>query len=159
MAACPTPEKSRFATRAGAESAAARSELALGLLLRPYDCVCGWVHLSKAVFDEIPADAEPDPAIVNRLRWLPDDRFTDVVRADTTGTADVDTRVALRHPRLRGRWRRVLRDLAADIDRQMAARAGDVSRTTADWRQRAAGYRDSLTIRAREAGALADHAA
>lgn len=153
MTACPTPDKSRFATREAAERAAERAQVPLGVWLWPYDnCACGWVHLTSTDPLEVPADAVPDPVVVNRLRWLPDAEFRALVEQDTTSVLEMDQRIALRHPRLRGRWRRALRDLLADIDHKLADSAGDPA--CADWRQRARGYRDVLTIRAREAGAL-----
>lgn len=44
---CPHPEKSRFATVEAAERVAARVVVRLGAWLRPYECPCGFVHLTK----------------------------------------------------------------------------------------------------------------
>lgn len=47
MTACPTPAKSRYATQTAAAQAGRRSVIAVGRHLRPYECRCGWWHLTK----------------------------------------------------------------------------------------------------------------
>lgn len=43
---CPQPSKSRFATENGAQAAANRRPAVMGTFLRPYECMCGWWHLT-----------------------------------------------------------------------------------------------------------------
>lgn len=45
-AECPTPDKWRFATREMATLVARRTVVPFGQLLNPYDCRCGWIHLT-----------------------------------------------------------------------------------------------------------------
>lgn len=47
MTACPTPTKSRHATQTAADRAGRHAALTLGRHLRPYECPCGWWHLTK----------------------------------------------------------------------------------------------------------------
>ncbi len=47
MTACPTPAKSRYATHPAAERAGRQAALTVGRHLRPYECRCGWWHLTK----------------------------------------------------------------------------------------------------------------
>jgi hypothetical protein len=147
---CPTPEKLRFATAEAAAKFAVRRSLGVGKLLTPYACDgCDWVHLTSA--EPVPAGTTADPAIVNELRHAGVEAFRAVVEADTAGYLLMPRRIALRHPRLHGRWVRALRELAATVDRQIAgAPAGS------DWARRAAVYRHHLGERLAEANQLHD---
>jgi hypothetical protein len=154
MPKCPTPEKLRFATVEAAARFAARRELGVGKLLTPYACDdgaghgCGWVHLTST--DPVPSGAA-DPAVVNELRHATADSFRAVVEGDATGHLAAPRRIALRHPRLYGRWVRVLRELADRIDAQIAQ-----APARSDWATRAAVYRHHLHQRLNEASALHD---
>lgn len=44
---CRTPDKSRFATLEAAATRALGTPAIAGLVLRPYACDCGWVHLTS----------------------------------------------------------------------------------------------------------------
>ena len=47
VAACPHPEKAKFATERAADLSAVRHQVAAGgRIHRPYRCRCGWVHLT-----------------------------------------------------------------------------------------------------------------
>lgn len=154
-ARCPTPEKLRFATAEAATRFAARRALGVGRLLTPYACDdgagggCGWVHLTST--EPVPAGAAADPALVNELRHATPALFRAVVEADATSHLAMPRRIALRHPRLYGRWTRVLRELADRLDGQIAqAPAGS------DWATRARVYRHHLDQRLAEAAQLHD---
>lgn len=146
---CPTPAKRRYATAEAAASYALARELGIGALLTPYACPCGWVHLTSA--PQIPERAEPDPAVLNTLRHCDHDAFADAVEADAAGAADMPTRIALRAPRIRGRWITTLRAIADRLDRQLAARPD-----AATWRHRAQAFRHNVATRLTEAEALRD---
>ncbi|MEU3282943.1 hypothetical protein [Streptomyces antibioticus] len=47
MNACPTPAKARYATHAAADHAGRHAVITVGRHLRPYECRCGWWHLTK----------------------------------------------------------------------------------------------------------------
>lgn len=146
---CPTPTKRRFATVEAAQVYAASRELGVGTLLTPYACSCDWLHLTSQ--PQVPDRAVPNPAIVNMLRHCTHDEFVIVVEADAVGKADMATRIALRAPRIRGRWITTLRAIADRLDRQLAERAaGD------DWRRRAGVFRHNIAARLAEAEALRD---
>jgi hypothetical protein len=144
---CPTPDKKRFATAEAAASYALARELGIGALLTPYACPCGWVHLTSA--EQIPDRAEPDPTVLTTLRYADHDAFVDVVEADASGRADMPTRIALRAPRIRGRWITTLRAIDARLDRELATRpAGEA------WRHRAQAFRHNVRARLTEAEQL-----
>jgi hypothetical protein len=153
---CPTPHKLRFATVEAATRFAARRELGVGKLLRPYACDgdgtpagCTWIHLTS---DQPVAPASTaDPALVNELRHATPDQFRDFVETEAAGHLDMPRRIALRHPRLYGRWVRALNELAAALD----ARIGNAP-AGSDWAQRAAVYRHHLDERLAEAQTLND---
>lgn len=47
MTTCPTPTKARYATVDAADRAGRRAVITVGRHLRPYECRCGWWHLTK----------------------------------------------------------------------------------------------------------------
>lgn len=147
--ACPTPEKKRFATPEGAASYALARELGIGDLLTPYACPCGWTHLTSQ--PQVPEQAEPDPAVLNTLRHATHEEFVDVVEADAAGRLDMPTRIALRAPRIRGRWITTLRAILTRLDQQLADRPAGGT-----WRHRAEAFRWNAAARLTEAEALRD---
>jgi hypothetical protein len=147
---CPTPTKKRYATRQAAEDAAHRSQIAINAPLYPYICICTWWHLSKKPSTTVPEDATPDPQDVNRLQLQSDTTFRETVAADARSTLPMDDRIALRAPGNQLRWNQTLKELRADINRQLNERAGDKTLAAHDWRKRAEGYRDCLTLRLQE---------
>lgn len=151
MPACLTPDKRRFATPQAAESYATYNELGLGHRLAPYACPCGWIHLTSQA--QIPDHIDADPAIVNRLRHMPTDAFIGAVKGDTAGTLDMPARIALRDPRLHGRWVTALRTIARQLDARLAAVGADD-----DLRQRAEVFRHNIASRITEADARRDRA-
>jgi hypothetical protein len=146
---CPTPTKRRFATVEAAHAYALQRELALDTLLHPYACTCGWVHLTS--LPQVPQRAVPDPAIVSALRYASHDAFAEAVEADASGRADMPNRVALRAPRIRGRWITTLRAIEARLTRELADRPA-----SGDWRHRATVFRHHIQQRLAEAEALRD---
>lgn len=148
--ACPTPLKKRYATREAAHSAARGVQLAIPAPLYPYTCVCTWWHLSRQPSDTVPTDATPDPADVARLELLSDTGFRELVSLEARGRLPMHDRIAVRHPSLLLRWQRALKELRADINVQLNERKQDTTLLTHDWRKRAEGYRDSLTLRIQE---------
>jgi hypothetical protein len=144
---CPTPTKRRFATIEAARSYALNRELGIGVLLTPYECCCGWAHLTSA--EQVPEHAEPDPAIVSQLRYATHDAFVEAVEADACGRADMPVRIALRAPRIRGRWITTLRAIDTRLGRELATRpAGEA------WRHRAEAFRHNVRQRLTEAEQL-----
>lgn len=151
---CPTPTKARYATAEAAANAARRRVLVLEQLLRPYECACTWFHLTKSDNNPMPDHACPAPADVNRLRHMPDAEFLAAVKADVQGRLDLPDRIALRHPKLLGRWARALEQLRVDLDQQLAWRAAD--RAAEDWRRRVALYEFGVEQRTDECRRLRD---
>ncbi|MFI0897717.1 hypothetical protein [Streptomyces sp. NPDC020983] len=146
---CPTPDKKRFATAEAAHAYALQRELALDTLLHPYACTCGWIHLTS--LPQVPPRAEADPAIVNALRHASHDVFAEAVEADASGRADMPARIALRAPRIRGRWITTLRAINARLDREITDRPASPA-----WRQRAEVFRHHVQARLAEAERLRD---
>lgn len=146
---CPTPSKRRFATVEAARVYAQARELGIGQLLTPYECPCGWTHLTSQ--PPVPEHAKPDPAVLTRLRYATHTEFVDVVEADAAGAADMPVRIALRAPRIRGRWITTLRAILTRLDRELAARPD-----AATWRHRAEAFRHNVQTRLTEAEALRD---
>ncbi|MFJ7023196.1 hypothetical protein ACIQUW_33025 [Streptomyces sp. NPDC101117] len=147
---CPTDQKKRYATSEAAESAARRSQIGIGAPLYPYICVCTWWHLSKQKPDTIPTDATADSKDVYRLQVQSDAAFRETVSNDARGKLDMNDRIALRQPGNLLRWNDTLKELRADINTQLTERRTDNSLHAYDWRRRAEGFRDSLTIRLQE---------
>lgn len=59
-AECPTAAKRRYATRAGAELAAAElTVVAGGIRMRAYLCPCSWWHLTRRHACHLPARSMP----------------------------------------------------------------------------------------------------
>lgn len=150
MTACPTPTKSRFATRAAADNAAKRVDLRANLQLTPYECVCTWWHLTSQQPEQLPRAADAPTPIVERLISIPDIDFREIVAADVRGEGDPDERAALRHTRNLKRWQKHLGQLIADAEQQLRERRDDKSLAGHDWRKKVTGYRDSLLIRGTE---------
>lgn len=147
---CPTPTKKRYATREAAENAAHRSRIAIQTPLHPYVCICTWLHLSKQPPSTVPEDAVPDPDDIHRLELQSDTAFRETVSHEARGQLDMPDRIALRHTSLLLRWHRTLKELRADINQELNNRAADTSLEAHDWRKRAEGYRDALTLRLNE---------
>lgn len=147
---CPNPQKKRYATREAADNAAYRSQIAIEDPLHPYICVCTWWHLSKQPSDQVPADAIADPDDIHRLELQSDTTFRETVALDARGRLAMADRVALRHTSLLLRWNRALKELHADVNQELNNRRHDASLAAHDWRKRAEGYRDALTLRLQE---------
>ena len=150
MTTCPNPTKSRYATRAAAETAAKRVALRIEAPLNPYECVCTWWHLTKNQPENLPQAADAPSPIVERFMVIPDIDFREIVVADARSAGDPDERAALRHPRILKRWRQHLGQLMADVEQQLKERRGDKSLEGHDWRKKATGHRDSLILRVTE---------
>jgi hypothetical protein len=149
-APCPQPTKSRYATLEAATKAAHRVTHQIGLPLRPYECPCTWWHLTKTPAEPIPNAADATPHDIQRLTSLPDIDFRAVVAADAQGSGAQTDRAALRHHLNLTRWKRSLGQLEADLNLQFGERKGDKSLAAHDWRRRATGYRESITLRLNE---------
>lgn len=146
---CPTPKKSRFATEGAAQSAADQAWIALGKRLYPYDtCPCGWVHLTSKL-----KRVKETPTLTG-IAAFSDDAFAQVVRDDVRKIAHPDDSAALRHPENLERWRRFLYLFQLDLEKQLAAKSGDKSDETAEWRRRAQIVRVSIAETRDECKAL-----
>ncbi|MFE9812354.1 hypothetical protein [Streptomyces sp. NPDC005548] len=151
-AACPDPHKTaRFATQKAAEARQARAELRLGTPLYPYPCICGWWHYTSNPHANLPSTAKAHPNDIHRLLHLTATDFTNLVAAEVKGEIPTPDRIALRHPHLRTRWRRTLKTLHTDINRNLTNRATHTDAFTTEWRPRAQRYRDTLALRLTEA--------
>ncbi|MFD9004463.1 hypothetical protein ACFV0T_26480 [Streptomyces sp. NPDC059582] len=148
--ACPTPDKKRYATREAAEKAAHRSQIAITEPLHPYICICTWTHLSKQPSDQVPTDAIPDATDLARLQLQSDNAFRETVTKDARGQLPMTDRIALRHTSLLHRWKDVLEEIRAEVNRDLNSAPRDNSLASHDWRKRAEGYRDVLTLRLQE---------
>lgn len=146
--ACPTPGKSRYATRQAAESAATRAQVGVGQILNPYPCLpgCQWWHLTKKPTDLIPDDMATTPEDVARIAAMDPAAFQALVNDEVIGTAAMTDRLALREPANLKRWRAALNVLLSDINQQLASSAHPLS----DWRRRAEGYRALIATRIEE---------
>ncbi|MBH1939250.1 hypothetical protein I5Q34_34185 [Streptomyces sp. AV19] len=147
---CPAPGKSRYATREAATSAA-RAQVAAGRILRPYQCPCGWWHLTK---DDVEPAGPPAAETIAEITALDNDAFADLVRRDRRGIAHPHESEALRHPAVVRRWEEELTVLLVDLEAQFVQRAGDQSERTREWRGRAIWVRAELVKRRQEARAL-----
>lgn len=154
---CPTPHKKRYATQTGAEKAAHRSRISINKPLYPYVCICTWWHLSKTATPLVPDGTTADPANTTRLQGLSAPTFRAVVVDEVSGRTPMPDRIALRHPLVAPRWAKYLRELLRDAEQQLAARAHDTSLEAHAWRTRTHSYRDTLTLRLREAQDIHAH--
>lgn len=143
---CPTPAKSRYATNQAADSAASRVQIPIGQHLRPYECPCGWWHLTSQ-----PGPATPNDATIQTVAELDTPAFEDLVRRDLRGHATPHEAGALRHPAIATRWEAALLLLRVDLEGQFARRKEDRSLEARDWRRRATIVRATLAIRRKEA--------
>ncbi|MEW2578397.1 hypothetical protein [Streptomyces syringium] len=146
---CPTPGKKRYATAEVAQAAAERSAISIGQQLHPYQCPCGWLHLSKQ--DRAPRD--PSPETVALVAALGPEAFDDLVRRELRGRAHPEEAGALRRPEVATRWEAALCLIQIDLEGQFAARAGDRSEASMDWRRRASWVRTTVAGRRKEARA------
>lgn len=158
MTACPNPTKSRYATRAAAENAAARMSLRFDAPQRPYECACSWWHLTKNPAEEIPTPAASSTLAVERLASIPDIDFREIVSADVRGEGSHDERAALRHRHNLKRWQKMLGQLVHDAEQQLRDRRGDKSLEAHDWRRRVTQHRDSIVVRITECRRLRSEA-
>lgn len=147
---CPTDQKKRYATREAADNAARRSQIAIDTPLYPYICVCTWWHLSKQQPTDVPTNAIADPDDTYRLQVQSDTSFRETVSHDARNKLPMHDRIALRQPGNLLRWNQALKELRADINIQITERASDKTLEAHDWRKRAEGYRDVLTLRIQE---------
>lgn len=148
--ACPTPTKTRYATKRAAEDAVAHVHLRSGDQLHIYECACTWWHLTKKPAAVIPEPDPDDQLSLERLVSMPDSDFREIVAADIRGEGATQDRAALRHPRNLKRWRRQLGELIVDIEQQLGARRDERTPEAEAWRQRGTDYRAALIARATE---------
>ncbi|WP_181800366.1 hypothetical protein [Streptomyces ipomoeae] len=149
---CPRPKDSAYATETGAEFAARRVQVPVGKLLTPYECPCGWWHLTgRPRTVPQPAQLKPLPGDGAPLKDAPDGWFRAVTLRDVRGTGTREEALALRHPDHLTRWRRTLKSLWTDVEQQFADRAGDTSEEARAWRTKASVYRSVIAERRTEA--------
>lgn len=139
---CPTPAKSRNATVSAAQSAARRSRLGVGKDLYPYECPCGWHHLTS----KKPTEAAPAPADVASVHQLDDDAFRRLVLRDAQYQAPLVYARALRDPSMLHRWITALKDLQRDLAAELNEAPNDDP-----WRTQAEQLRAALGQRREEA--------
>lgn len=150
MSDCPTPDKSRYATREGAESAAQRVQIPLGKLLNPYECDdCGWWHLTSRATKPV-----GPPTSAEEIAVLDEARFEELVIREIRGQAYREEREALRQPALVRRWEAALKLFQIDMEGQFARRVGDLTPAAMDWRRRAAFLRTNAALRRAEARSI-----
>lgn len=149
---CPTPTKSRFATREAADSSASRNALAVGKPLRPYRCVpaCGWWHLTS----KQQSPAAPDPGTVAAVAALTDREFRDLVSADIAGKATPVEAGALRRPEVAARWAAALKQVEVSLMAQLVERRSEVGPDVDVWRARVHRKRGWVASRREEAREL-----
>lgn len=147
---CPTPGKSRFATGEAAESSARRNALAVGKPLRPYECVCGWHHLTS----KPPQAHEPKPDVTAQVAQLGDRAFRDLVNADLAGKADPDQAGALRTAEVVDRWEATLKQVEIALMAELTARRSERGPDVDAWRSRVQLRRGWIAARRREARVL-----
>lgn len=151
---CPNPQKKRYATSEAARKAAVGVQAAIPVPLYPYICVCTWYHLSKQPSDTVPTNAVAEPDDIHRLELQSDTTFRETVSLEARGKLPMADRIALRHSSLLLRWNRTLKELRADVNQDLNSRRHDNTLTAYDWRKRAEGYRDTLTLRLQECNDL-----
>ncbi|MFE9391658.1 hypothetical protein [Streptomyces sp. NPDC006784] len=144
---CPTPDKVRYATRAGAEQGAHRARLHFDDTVYPYACSCTWWHLSKNQPESTPSPEDASRAAIERVAALPSIAFREIVANDAAGKGDRDERGALRAPVNLTRWRRALGELLHDVQEQLTSSRWNKTLAAQDWRKRATGYQEQLLRR------------
>lgn len=149
-ATCPTPSKTRFATQEAAQLAAARYVKAL----TAYHCECDWWHLTS----KTNIKPTPDAAATRHVANLNDTDFQTLVSAELRDQATPQQAAALRDPINLDRWIATLANTSEDITQQIAARTGDRSPATADWRRRVLAIQRNLRHRRTEANTLRQQA-
>lgn len=159
MAACPHPDKKRYATHSTADLRGRRAELRNDQRLYPYQCICGWWHLTSNPRADLPTWATPRPEDIHRLTHMTCADFTVLVSEEARSITPLPDRIALRHPHLNTRWRRTLKALITDVNRQLSNRPHTGLAHDTDWRARAERFRDTLTVRLRECQTLRTHTA
>lgn len=152
---CPTPSKSKFATREAAENAAHRAQIAMGKRLRPYECVpeCGWHHLTSKATDAASLPAPRSDAVAALLA-LPDAEFRALVYAEIAGRAGLTEAAALRSGALAERWETELKQLEISLMSQLQQRRGEPGPEADAWRSRVTRKRGWVSARRAEARAL-----
>ena len=146
---CPNPHKARYATVQAANRRCTITELRIGTTVYPYECICGYWHLTKNPTAHLPTWRQPKADEIHRLQHLPAHDFTRIVRADIDSRNPTAERLALRHPHLLTRWRWTLRTLLTDVNRQLTERAHDPYYAH-DWQHRAERFRDAVRLRLTE---------
>jgi hypothetical protein len=117
--------------------------------LNPYECVCGWWHLTSRPVVE-PERMVEDPQVTAAVMGLSVEEFAVLVSAEVRGEASREQAAALRSRVLAGRWADALKGLQEDLGAQFAARAGDYSEAATGWRRRAAVVRSLVSARQAE---------
>jgi hypothetical protein len=149
---CHRPRSSAFATETGAAFAALRVQIPVGKILTPCRCACGWWHLTATPRTVPQPDLlTPRPGDGTLLTDASNTALVEAAKRDVRGTGSIGEALALRHPANLTRWRRALKELWRDVERQFAQRAGDTSETACDWRVRASVYRAVIAERRAEA--------
>lgn len=147
MPGCRTPEKSRYATREAAESAARRARLGVGKHLSPYDeCGCGWWHLTSG-----PVRPVEPPSGIEEIAAMDDDAFEELTFREIRNRVHDVERDGLRSPVLVRRWEAALRAARTNLDGQFARHADQLDEAAEDWRQRVAYLRTTAADRLAEA--------
>ncbi|MFB7378095.1 hypothetical protein ACFC6U_01905 [Kitasatospora purpeofusca] len=143
---CPTPGKAHFAT----PTAARRTAANYVHHLEPYECDCGWYHLtSKAV---VPASSLP---VTEQVAALGDVEFAALAIQDVRGKVTPVQAGALRDAANVARWTDALNHFRAMVEGQFQQRAADTSPEGDEWRRRTASFRTALLARLTESTALA----
>lgn len=107
---CPTPAKTRYATRENAQSRAHYwSTMGDQKNYQIYRCPCGWYHLTSTGIK--PPVNVPVVATAEEMLGLSPDDFRDVVAWDVKGRVDETTAEVLRDDSVLERWRAELKIL------------------------------------------------
>ena len=132
-APCPHPEKRRYATEAAAHLDEDRATLIRGWFRRPYQCGCGWWHLTSETRRtyQTPTDADGTPYSHDDLvRWLaalPEDHHQHIVGRDAAWEVSDAIAAALRDPRSIIRWLHTLKTLHQDTRQQLSHTPAGIS--------------------------------
>jgi hypothetical protein len=139
---CPTPKKISYASKEAAESGAVLASVKL----YPYFCPCGLYHLSirRSVADTASSE------MIEKLQGMPDRMFANLVATEVVGKASPEEAAALRTPEIQRRWQTALGALSTEIEGQLAARKGDSSPLTREWRSTAISRRGFIAARREE---------